>query len=406
VPAKGKVSSKARSKSSPRRPRGPGTLAVHAGEGQEAPRRPLVVPIYQTAPFRFGSARELSDAFSGPETEGLYSRYANPTVRVVEEKIAALETADDGVAFASGMAAISATLGTRLRSGDRLLAAADIYGGTHAWLGWLQQHHPEIGVDRVPVGQLLEVLEAGPPEATRLVYFETPTNPLLACCDIHRVAEAAKRRRLEVVVDNTFATPLLQQPLALGADLVVHSATKFLGGHSDLMAGLVAGDAATMAEIRSTMMLGGACLDPHTAFLLSRGMKTLALRVERQSANAARLAAFLSEHPKVERVCYPGLDPVGRAQMSGGGGMLAFELVGGGAAAARLLDRLEVFQIVPSLGGVESGVMLPATTSHRQLSPAERQSLGIGDGLVRLSCGVEDGEDLEADLGQALAALG
>lgn len=385
--------------------RGPGTRSVHAGEPPSLPRRSAAVPIFQTAPFIFDTAEELSKAFTGGELAGLYSRYANPTVRVVEEKLAALEWAEDAVAFASGMGAISGTLSTLLRSGDRLLAAADLYGGTHSWLAWLEAHHSEITIHRVPLKDLVETLTQGPPPSTRMVYLETPTNPLLTCCDIARVAELASQRGIRVVVDNTFATPVLQNPLTLGAHVVVHSATKFLGGHSDVTAGIVAGDRETVARIRETMIWGGACLDPHAAFLVARGMKTLALRVERQSATAARLVEFLAGHPKVHRVYYPGLDPVGRTQMKAGGGMLAFELVAGLEAATAFLDRLEIFQIIPSLGGVESGVMLPATTSHRQLSPEERAALGIADGLVRLSCGIEDPEDLEADLRQALEGV-
>lgn len=392
----------------PPRPTGPGTRAVHAGERQEVPRRPAVLPIYQTAPYLFADAAELTAAFASGDHTALYSRYANPTVRVVEEKLAALEGAEDAVAFASGMAAISATLSTLLASGDRLLAAADVYGGTHSWLTWLGERHPEVAVERVPLASLADALSGPAPETVRVVYLETPSNPLLACADLRRVAERAHARGAKVVVDGTMASPAVQTPLALGADLVVHSATKFLSGHSDVTAGLVAGDRATIAEIRRTMMWGGACLDPHAAFLVGRGMKTLHLRLERQAANAARLAAFLRDHPRVERVHYPGFDPVARGQMRSGGAMLAFDLAGGsdaGRAAAVFLGRLEVFQIIPSLGGVESGVMLPAVTSHRQLTPAQRAAQGIHDGTVRLSCGIEDGDDLEADLGRALAAL-
>jgi cystathionine beta-lyase/cystathionine gamma-synthase len=383
---------------------GTGTRAVHAGEDQVTPRRPVVVPVYQTAPFVFDSATELNRAFGSGEVEALYSRYANPTVRVVEEKLAALEGAADAVAFASGMAAISSTLSTLLRSGDRLIAAADIYGGTHSWLAWLQEHNPEIAIERPPLAAMVERLEGetGEDGVRTVVFLETPTNPLLTCCDLERVGAACRRLGWTTVIDNTFATPVLQNPLALGADLVVHSATKYLSGHGDVTAGLVAGPAAALEPIRHTQIVGGACLDPHAAFLLSRGMKTLALRVERQSANAARLAAALGEHPAVKRVFYPGLDPIARRQMRSGGGMLSFELAGGDEAA-RLLDRLELVQIVPSLGDAETGAMLPATTSHRQLTPEQRRALGIGDGLVRLSCGIEDGADLEADLLRALA---
>jgi cystathionine beta-lyase/cystathionine gamma-synthase len=391
------------------RRRGAGTEAVHAGERQAAPRRPAVVPIYQTAPFLFENAGELNAAFAGGDLAGLYTRYANPTVRVVEEKIAALEGAEDGVAFASGMAAITTTLATLLRSGDRLVAAADLYGGTHQWLQWVTERHPTVQVERVPLARLAQRLEEMASDreraAPRLVYFETPTNPLLACCDIARVARAAHALGALVVVDNTFASPVLQNPLALGADLVVHSATKYLGGHSDVTAGLVAGPRALLDAVREAMIVCGGCLDPHAAFLVARGMKTVALRVHRQSENAARLVEELAGDPRVAAVHYPGLDPIGRAQMRAGGAMFAFDLHGGGAAAADLVDRLRIFQIIPSLGGVESGVLLPARTSHRQFTPEQRAAMGIGDGTVRISCGIEDAADLLADLEQAMAAV-
>jgi cystathionine beta-lyase/cystathionine gamma-synthase len=385
--------------------RRPATHAVHAGERQRPPHEPVASPIYQTAPFRFDSAAELTAAFAGSDRAGLYSRYANPTVRIVEEKLAALEGAQDAVAFASGMAAISATLTTLLASGDRLLAARDLYGGTASWLDWLERHHPEIAVERVPLVELPERLEAGAAPGTRVVYLESPTNPLLACADIARLARACREQDLTLAVDNTFATPILQRPLALGAHVVVHSATKFLGGHSDLTAGIVAGDAPTMAAVRETMRLGGGSLDPLAAFLLARGMRTLALRVERQSANAQRLADLLLADPAVERVHYPGFDEIGHRQMSAGGGMLAFAVRGGWEAASRLLDRLRLFTIIPSLGGVESGITSPAVTSHRELPAPEREAAGIGDGLLRVSVGIEDVADLEADLEQALAGL-
>jgi len=392
--------------------RGPSTRAVHAGEAAAPPsRRPAAVPIYQTAPWSFATAGELVEAFAGPGREALYSRYANPTVRVLEEKVAALEGAGDAVAFASGMGAISTTLATLLASGDRLLASADLYGGTDGWLRWLGERQPEVAVDREPLASLLDRLEAEAETARgdlAAVHLETPSNPLLACCDLRRAAELCRRlgersgRRPRLVVDGTMASPAVQLPLALGADLVIHSATKFLAGHSDVTAGVVAGDAETCEAIRRAMIVGGASLDPHAAFLVARGVKTLALRLDRQSANAARLAALAAAHPAVERVHYPGRDPVGRAQMSSGGAMLAIALAGGAPAAHALLDAFELIRIIPSLGGVETGAVLPAATSHRGLTPEARAARGITDGLVRLSCGIEDPEDLEADLRRAL----
>jgi cystathionine beta-lyase/cystathionine gamma-synthase len=387
----------------PDRPLAAATLAVHAGEGQPVPRRPAAVPIYQTAPFVFASGQELGEAFASNELGGLYSRFANPTVRAVEEKLAALEGAEDAVAFASGMAAASSTLATLLRSGDRLLASSEIYGGTSSWLGWLAAHHPEVAVERAPIAELVARVDDAA-TAPAVVFVESPSNPLARCCDLAALAAACRRRAATLVVDGTFATPILQRPLELGAAVVVHSATKFLAGHDDVVAGLVAGDAATMARVRQTMLLGGACLDPHAAFLVGRGMKTLAVRVERASENAARLAQFLARHPAVERVHYPADDPVARRQMLLPGPMLACDLAGGAEAVRRLLDALRLVRIVPSLGGVDTAAMAPALTSHRALAPAERRVLGIGDGLLRLSVGIEAADDLERDLGAALDA--
>ena len=382
----------------------PATRAVHAGERQPVPRRPAVVPVFQTAPFLFDSVDEIDRAFGSGDLAGLYSRYENPTVRAVEEKLAALEGAAEAVAFSSGMAALAGALAAVLRSGDLLLAARELYGGTHTFVGWLADRHPEVEVQRAPLADLAAAVTTAnrPPRA---VLLETPSNPLLSCCDLADVAAACRGCGATLVVDNTFATPVLQNPLALGADLVMHSATKYLGGHDDVTAGVVAGGGELIARVRQAEMVGGGCLDPHAAFLVGRGMKTLVLRVERQSATAARLADMLAGHPAVSAVHYPGRNPVAQRQMRLGGGMLAFELGDGdgGAAAHRALDRLRVFQLYASLGGVESGAMVPAMSSHRQLSPAERASLGISDSLVRLSVGIEDPDDLAEDLAQALS---
>ena len=379
-----------------------GTRAVHAGERQPAPRRPAAVPVYQTAPFLFDSVDELERAFGSGELAGLYSRYGNPTVRAVEEKLAALEGAEDAVAFASGMAALAGALAAVLRSGDLLVAARELYGGSHALLGFLAERHPEVEVARPRLADVAAAVAAAP-RPPRAALVETPSNPGLACCDLAALADACRARGTTLIVDNTFATPVLQTPLLLGADLVVHSATKYLGGHSDVTAGIVAGGGELIGRVRQAEMVGGGCLDPHAAFLVGRGMKTLVLRVERQSSTAARLAGMLAGHAAVAAVRYPGLDEVARRQMRGGGGILSFELGGGAEAVRRVVGRLRIWQLIPSLGGVESGVGVPALTSHRQLSPAERAELGIADGLVRLSVGIEDPEDLEADLSQALA---
>jgi methionine-gamma-lyase len=379
---------------------GAATRAVHAGRGQQSPHAPAVTPIHQTAPFVFDSAEQLATGFDRPDQAGLYTRYANPSVRVVEEKLAALEGAEDAVAFASGMAAISGVLATLLHSGDRLLAATDLYGGTAGWLDWLTEHHPGVAVERLAMDQLPAAVADGS-SAPRAVYVESPTNPLLRCCDLERLGAACTARGVDLVVDNTFATPILQRPLELGAAFVVHSATKYLGGHGDVTAGLVAGSARKLEGLRRTLRLGGGCLDPHAAFLLARGMQTLALRVERQCANAARLAKFLRDHRRVDRVYYPDDEPT-RRQMSAGGAMVSFEVAEGLAGANRTLDRLRWIRIMASLGSVETTAVLPAVTSHKHQTAAQREAQGIADGLIRLSVGIEDAADLEADLAWAL----
>lgn len=391
-----------------RRRLGAATRAVHSGERQDVPRQGPTVPIHLAAPFLFDTAEELIEAYRGPlrdkpaeERNTLYGRHGNPSVRAVETKLADLEGAEDAVAFSSGMAAISTTLATLTASGDRILVARELYGGTLSWLGWLGARHPEIHVERTPMAGLVSRLRDSTSRRPRVVYLETPANPLLTCVDLAAVCEAARSLDALVVVDNTFATPVLQNPLALGAHVVVHSATKFLAGHSDVIAGVAAGDAQTLADLRDARDVLGGCLDPHAAFLVSRGMRTLALRVERQSATAARLADVLYGHPKVSRVFYPGFDPQAGKQMRSGGAMVAFEIDGDVRA---FLNRLRVIRILPSLGGVETGAIPPAYTSHRGLTAEERADLGIGENLVRLSVGIEDPDDLVDDLEQALTA--
>ena len=396
---------------------GPSTRAVHAGEAAAAPAWPAApVPNYQTAPWTFGSVSELERAYQDERGGALYSRHGNPTVRALEEKVAALEGAEDAVAFASGMAAIATTLATLVRSGERLLAAEELYGGTDGWLAWAAARQPEAAIERVPLAEIVARLEreeedgSGGAAPLAAVFLETPSNPLLACCDVAAVAVLCRRlaerrgRPLPLVVDGTFAPPPVQQALALGADLVVHSATKLIAGHSDVTAGVVAGGAAAIAALRRAMIVNGGCLDPHAAFLVARGAKTLALRVARQAENAERLAGLAAGHRAVAAVCWPGFDPVARAQMTSGGSMLAVDLAGGAAAVEAFVDALAVVRIVPSLGGVETGVSIPARTSHRGLDAATRRARGIGDGLVRISCGIEDGADLEADVERGLDA--
>lgn len=384
-------------------PRRRATRLVHAGARVRSQRPPAGTAIYQTAPFVFEDCDELEAAFADPGQRGVYSRLANPTIEAVEACLAAVEGAEDALVLSSGMAAVAALVQGLVGPGDRMLVGRELYGGTRGWLDWLATANPAVAVEVRPLADVASAVEELDPRP-RLVLVETPTNPLLECTDVASLAASCRRREVLLAVDNTFATPVLQNPLELGADLVLHSASKFLGGHSDLVAGAVAGRRELLAAVRRQRTLGGAALDPHAGFLLLRGMRTLELRVERQSANAARLAEIARSHPVVEEVRYPGWTEVGRRQMRAGGGIVALRLATEEAARA-LLDRLDIVSIMPSLGGVESAAVIPAISSHRHLDEEERVTLGIGGGLVRLSCGIEAGDDLEADLRRALDSL-
>ncbi|HUH12457.1 MAG TPA: aminotransferase class I/II-fold pyridoxal phosphate-dependent enzyme, partial [Longimicrobiales bacterium] len=338
----------------------------------------------------------------------IYSRNTNPTVALFERKVAALEGAERATAFATGMAAVSNTLFALLEPGARVVSVRDTYGGTNRLF---TEHLPRWGV-QVALEETgdHEAIEAAIGQGCDLVYLETPTNPTLKVLDIRRLAACAHEAGAVVVVDNTFATPINQRPLELGADLVLHSATKFLGGHSDAMGGVVAGGRADVEPIFRFREINGASLDAHSAFLLARGLRTLELRVARQNANALAVARFLAGHPAVEAVYHPGLPEhphhdVARRQMSGFGGVLAFSLAGGADAVGPLLSRLRLAHRAASLGSVATLVGPPATTSHVELTPGQRAAAGIPEALVRYSVGIENEEDLLADLRAALEGL-
>jgi cystathionine beta-lyase/cystathionine gamma-synthase len=351
----------------------------------------------------------MIDVFEGVRPGYVYTRYDNPTLGVVEEKIAALENGGFGLLFSSGLAALHAVLWSELRSGDHVVVGRDIYGGTGALLGRVL---PRLGVtwasvDLADPGAYEAALSARP----RLVLFETPTNPLVRVLDGAAIVERAHAAGARAVIDNTFATPILQNPLGWGADLVVHSATKYLGGHSDVVLGAVVG---TTGEERTGIETArrtlGAVPDPFAAWLLNRGLATLAIRVQTQSATALRLANHLVSHPAVERVHYPGVegDPghgLALRQMRASGGVFSFVVPGGREGAVRLLGGLELIRLATSLGGVETLASHPATSSHQMLAAADREALGIGEGLVRIAVGLEDAGDLWADLDAALKDL-
>ncbi len=373
------------------------TLAIHAGQEADPATGATVVPIYATSTY----TQEAPGQHKGYE----YSRSGNPTRTALETCLAALEGGERGLAFASGLAATTAVLSI-LKPGDEVAAAADLYGGTFRLLErvfkpWgLVTRYTE---DASPAG-FAKILTP----ATRLVWIETPTNPLLQILDIAALAELAHRANALLAVDNTFASPYLQQPLRLGADLVVHSTTKYLGGHSDVIGGAVIGRHDLLQPIAFYQNAAGGVPGPFDAWLTLRGIKTLAVRMERHSANARRLATWLTEQPQVRRVYYPGLPnhpgyEVARRQMRDFGGMISVSLKGGKEAALRLLTRTKLFSLAECLGGVESLIGHPATMTHASIPAEIRQARGVDDGLVRLSVGIEDADDLLADLRQALA---
>jgi methionine-gamma-lyase len=385
---------------------GPQTVAIHGGE----PKRhgvggPVGTPIYRTSTFTFSSTAEMKLWAEGKSKAYIYTRYGNPTLSVAEEKIAALEGGEAAVVTASGMAAISSALLGVLKCGDELISTAQLYGGSYRLM---RDVFPDMGIKVHQVGTDLAGLEEMATARTRCLYVETPTNPTLRLVDLHRAIAFAKKHKLVAVIDNTFATPVLQNPLTMGYDIVVHSATKALAGHSDVIAGVAIGNKHWMERIRHMVIYLGGSMDPGAAYLLIRGVRTLGVRIERQCENAMAVAKFLEKHAKVSRVHYPGLashpdHKLAKKQMRGFGTMLAFDLKGGLPAARRFCDRVQLFLLAASLGGVESLVILPIYSSHYNMSAEELQRADVRPGTVRVSIGLEDPQDLVADLKQALA---
>jgi cystathionine gamma-lyase len=372
------------------------TLAIHAGQDADPATGATVVPIYATSTY----TQEAPGKHKGFE----YSRSGNPTRAALETCLAALEGGERGLAFSSGLAATTAVL-AQLKPGDEVAAAADLYGGTYRLLErvfkpWgLAARYTE---DATPAG-FAKIITA----KTKMVWIETPTNPLLQIVDIAAVAELTHKAGAVLAVDNTFASPYLQQPLRLGADLVIHSTTKYLGGHSDVIGGAVIGSRELLQPIAFYQNAAGGVPGPFDAWLTLRGVKTLAVRMERHCSNASQLAAWLAGQPQVQRTYYPGLPghpgyEVARRQMRDFGGMISVTLKGGKDAALRLLTRTQLFSLAESLGGVESLIGHPATMTHASIPAEIRQARGIDDGLVRLSVGIEDAADLQEDLRQAL----
>ncbi len=386
------------------------TQAIHWGYDPSGAQGALVPPLHLSSTFSAETAEELADRFSGAASGHFYSRISNPTVDLLEQRIAVLEGAQAGLGTASGMGAITAALWTLLRPGDEIIVDQTLYGCTFAFM-----HH---GLQRFGVTvrhvDMTEpsLLAAAIGPQTRVVYFETPANPNMRLVDIAAISAIAHRAGATVMVDNTYATPYLSRPIALGADLVVHSATKYLGGHGDLVGGLLAGTAAQIAEIRLFGLkdMTGAVMSPFSAMLIMRGLKTLALRMERHSASALAVAQFLERHPKVAAVHYPGLASfpqyqLAQRQMARPGGMIAFELAGGQGGGAALINTLSLIRCAVSLGDAETLIQHPASMTHSAYAPEERQAHGISETLIRLSVGLEDVEDIVGDLDQALASV-
>lgn len=381
------------------------TLCVHGGEQLDA-QGGIHGPLYNHSTFGFCSTSALLDVVEGRAEGNLYTRYGlNPTIRAVERKLAILERGESALVFSSGMAAEAATILANCKSGDHVVCIGDVYGGTYELL---HSNLPNLGIQTsfILVSELDRLTDVMT-DRTRIVFFETPTNPNMEIIDIAAAAKVAEARGALIVVDNTFASPVNQSPLGLGANLVVHSTTKYLGGHSDLTGGVVIGAKSLIDPIWPWRKNLGQMMAPEVAFLLARSVRTLVVRVRHQNNTALAVATFLRDHPKVKQVKYPGLPDfpgyaVASAQMSGFGGMIGFVYDGDAKATAAVVDRLKLFTIAASLGGVESLVTQPITTTHHGMTPDERSRRGIVDGLVRLSCGLEDADDLIADLKQAL----
>lgn len=387
---------------------GLGTRAVWAGEDEYLLQGATQVPVVHSVSFGYEDVDTWLEVAQGKRPGHIYGRNTNPTVQAFEEKVRALEGAEAATSFATGMAAISNTFFTLLSPGDRIVSITDTYGGTNKlFLEFL----PRFGIDvcLCDTEDRASIEDAIASGAT-LVHLETPTNPTLKVVDIAGLAEIAHQAGAVVSVDNTFATPVNQNPLLLGADLVIHSATKFLGGHADALGGVVCGKAGLVARIYHFREITGASLDPMAAYLLLRGMKTLDLRVRQQNASALRIAHFLQAHPMIDAVYYPGLPShpahdIASRQMRGFGGVLSFAPRGGFDSVRALLPRLRYAHRAANLGAVETVVGPPSTTSHVESSSEERAAMGIPESLVRYSVGIEDVEDLIADLTQALAIL-
>ncbi len=382
------------------------TQAVHGGEASRKNGNALTTPIVQTSTYVFRDTAELVEHMSGQTTREEYGRYGNPTQHVAEQKCAALEGAEAGLAFSSGMSAITTTLLAILRQGQHVVMTDDCYRRTRQFCkGTLGKFGVDVSI--VPTGDYQALEEAIRPGSTRILISETPTNPYLKVVDLDRLAEIARKHGLISIIDSTFATPINQRPLDHGIDLVLHSATKYLAGHNDILAGVILGAEPLIDAVRECQGVLGGVLDPHAAYLLIRGLKTLPIRVAQQNETAMRVATMLEEHPRVAKAYYCGLPghenhEIAARQMTGFGGVISFEFAGDLDETSAMIDKTQIFQIAPSLGGAESLIEQPALMSFFELSPEERLAIGIKENLVRVAVGLEDVDDLLADLREAL----
>jgi cystathionine beta-lyase/cystathionine gamma-synthase len=381
------------------------TKAVRGGVDLEKKNGPLATPIFQTSTFE---VTDNEEQLRVTPTDQFYTRYGNPTNTVAEKRVAELEGVDTALTFASGMGAITTTILALLKSGDHIVAQRDIYGGvTKFFTQWL----PRLGIETTFVETTSHEAHGRAIQPnTKLLYLESPTNPTLRVVDLKAAANLSKHHGLISMIDGTFGTPINQHPADYGIDLIMHSGTKYLSGHTDLICGVVAGPGNLIEKIHGTRTTLGNCMDPHASWMLARGLKTLAVRVARQNENALQVAQFLERHAKVRRVHYPFLKShlqyeVAKEQMSGGGGIVTFEVKGSGEDARRASESMRLFTLAPSLGGVESLVSIPVLTSHAMIEPAHRVQMGVTEQMIRLSVGIEDVNDLIADLDHALEAV-
>jgi len=381
------------------------TIAARYGEYIDSNIGNVITPIFQTSTYFFPTEDPTTWEGEVPDGTYIYLRYGNPTERAVTDKLARMEGAEKGMLFSSGMAAISTTLLTYLSKGDHIVSVEDVYGGS---FNLMQNTFPRMGidvslVDSTDTQKIVDSIN----DKTKMVYLESPTNPLLKIIDIPEVVKMAHEAGTMVVIDNTFATPVNQNPIQMGVDLVIHSCTKFLNGHSDVLAGAVVGPAKDMEAIWNQRIIFGGSPDPIAAFLLLRGMRTLVLRMKKHSENGMAMAQFLEDHPRVDGVYYPGLESnpqhsLAKKMLRDFGGIVSFNVKGSRKDAEKVLRSFELFAMATSLGGVESLASMPLNSSHHALSPEDRARMGIRDQLIRLSVGIEDIEDLKEDMDRAL----